>query len=120
MKTSQLKIMLGWLIGIVSACVVLLVIVLINQLSINKQLKSLDANSLQTASGSDASQLTDLQKSVDALSAKVQAPSLSSSTSLTCTGTLNQNLTGSSNSIGSFTNLSLSGTTPIDLTCNKL
>lgn len=120
MKASQLKIVLGWLIGIVAVCVVLLVVVLFNQLSIKKQLRSLNATSLQSSPASDTAELSNLQKSVDALSTKVQAPTITPSTSLTCTGTLNQDLTGSSSSIGSFTNLSLSGTTPIDLTCNKL
>lgn len=120
MKASQLKIMLGWLIGTVVVCIALLTIVLVNQLSLNKQLRSLNTGVLQSSPTSDTSALANLQKSVDALSAQPQAPSVTPSTSLTCTGTLNQNLTGSSSSIGSFTNLSLSGTTPIDLTCNKL
>lgn len=123
MKPSQLKVMLGWLIGIGLACMVLLVIVLVNQLSIHKQLKTLSDTSPQTTASNDSSQLTALQNSVNDLPAKVgaaQSPVTSASTSMTCTGTLSQNLSGSASQIGSFTDYSLSGSSPIDLTCNKL
>ena len=119
MKASQLKIMLGWLIGITTVCVMLLAVVLVNQLSINKRIRSLGSGS----QASDTSQLTSLQSSVDALSAKVGAsssPTVSPSTMMTCTGTLSQNLSGSASQIGSFTDYSLSGSSPINLTCNKL
>ncbi len=55
MKPSQLKVMLGWLIGIGLACMVLLVIVLVNQLSIHKQLKTLSDTSPQTTASNDSS-----------------------------------------------------------------
>jgi hypothetical protein len=123
MKPSQLKTMLGRLIGIGLTCVLLLIILLINQLSINKQLKTLNDNSSQTATSNNSSQLTSLQNSVNALSTKVgttQTPTVNTSDSMTCTGTLSQDLSGSASQIGSFTDYSLSGSSPIDLTCNKL
>ncbi len=108
MKSSQLKVMLGWLIGIGVACVVLLVILLVNVLSISKQVKTLGADGSQTTANSDSSQLTALQTSVSGLTDTVNAIKLNTQTTVKPSSTLN--CSGSTFSYGT--------TGSINLTCN--
>jgi len=119
MKTAQLKIMVGWLIGLSLVSTLLVVVLLINVLSLNKRVRSLSPSS------NDSSQLSNLQSSVNALPTKINnsllraAGSSSSSQTLTCSGSLDVSLSPSI--IGeSLTNggNSLDGTVPVDLTCD--
>ena len=66
-----------------------------------------------------STKINNLQQSIDLLSSKYNTP-ISSSTFTNCSGTLNQNLTGSSYTSGSFTDFNLSGTSPLNLSCSKL
>jgi hypothetical protein len=122
MKASQVKILLGWILALTILDLVVVVIVMINLGSVKMKVEHLNGGS------SDSSQLSALQSSVSDLSSKVSAiPTSSSSSSpspssseLTCTGTLSQSLSGSASQVGSFTDYDLSGSSPIDLTCNPL
>jgi len=133
MKTEQFKLMLGWSIGLSAVCIVLLIFLLFNVMSIKKQVKTLSANGIQSASSSqqstsnnstptssDSTQLTCIQNSLNTLVARPAPTTSASSGSMTCSGTLSQSLSGSASQIGSFTDYNLSGSSPINLTCNNL
>lgn len=122
MKASQVKLLLGWILAISILNLVVIVIVMINLGSVKLKVEHLNGGS------SDSSQLSALQSSVSDLTSKISAiPTTSSSSSpsllskeMTCTGTLSQSLSGSASQVGSFTEYNLSGSSPIDLTCNPL
>jgi len=111
-KASQLKVMIGWLIGLSLVSTVLVVVLLVNVLSLNKQVKSLSATSNQpVANTSDSSQLSNLQSSVDNLTTTVNAIKLNTTTTVKPSSTLS--CSGSTFSYGSSTG-------SINLTCNPL
>lgn len=121
MKTSQFKLLLGWILALTILNLVAIVIVMVNLGSVKMKVEKLNGGS------SDSSQLSGLQSSLSDLSTKVNAipttpaaqPSLTSK-ELTCTGTLSQSLSGSASQIGTFTDYNLTGSSPINLTCNGL
>lgn len=123
MKPSQVKLLLGWILALSILNCLVVIIVMINLGSVKLKVENLNGGS------ADAAKLSSLQNSMSDLSSKLDSqstqpaqPALSTSTSkeLTCTGTLSQNLSGSASSVGSFTDYSLSGSSPLNLTCNPL
>jgi type II secretory pathway component PulC len=124
MKASQLKIMVGWLIGLSAICIVLLVLLMINVMSIKKQVNTLSDNTTQPTSSSQqtssptnssSSQLTDIQNSLNTLIAR-PSPS-STSSSMTCSGLLSLSLSGL---IIDNENISMNSSTPVSLNCSSL
>jgi hypothetical protein len=111
MKSSQLKIMLGWLIAIGLGCVVLLVILLVNVASLNKKVATLGSNGPQTTASNDSSQLTALQSSIAGLTNTVNTIETNTTTTVKPSSTLS--CSGSTLSFGGSTG-------SINLTCNPL
>lgn len=109
--------------------VVILIITICNSIGLLALMGSLaSTNSLvQGINGgsSDKVQLSAIQSSLGSLSDKMNISQSRSSTTSTsrqmnCMGTLSQNLSGSASQVGSFTNYSLSGSSPINLTCTPM
>ena len=142
MKYRNLKILLSIMsVGLVIS-IVLLVVIVSDVLTLDKKINSINTNVAQltstpTSSTSPSSktsstptlslpsshdyssQLTSIQSSLESLSLKVSELSTNSgSGTSSCSGTLSENLSGSADQIGSFTDYSLSGSSPIDLTCD--
>jgi hypothetical protein len=120
MKTSQFKILLGWILALTVINLGFLLLVDLRVHSIYNDVKN-------SGSGAISSQLTGIESQLSSQAANKSTvqPTTPTTTdtvskTITCTGTLSQNLSGSATAIGSFTNYDLSGSSPIDLTCDTL
>ena len=116
------NVMLGWILSFCILSSVLMVIVLVKLSAVESKVANLSQGTSQSSSTASSSSLTDyattlnsIQTTVNAIQTKVNMPAFTSSHN--CNGTLSQDLSGHANQIGSFTNISLSGSSPINLTC---
>jgi len=113
----------GWILSFCILSSLLMIIVLVKLTAIETRLDNLQGNHQSSGTSSSSSPtdytttLNSIQSTVNAIQAKVNAPSLNS-LSHTCFGTFSQNLSGSANQLGNLTYYSLSGSSPINLTCN--
>ena len=117
------NVILGWILSFCILSSVLMVIVLVKLSAVESKVANLSQGTSQSSSTASSSSPTDyattlnsIQTTVNAIQTKVNMPAIASS-SHNCNGTLSQNLSGNANQIGSFTNISLSGSSPINLTC---
>ena len=116
------NVILGWILSFCILSSVLMVIVLVKLSAVESKVANLSQGTSQSSSTASSSSLTDyattlnsIQTTVNAIQTKVNMPAFTSSHN--CNGTLSQDLSGNANQIGSFTNISLSGSNPINLTC---
>ena len=116
------NVILGWILSFCILSSVLMVIVLVKLSAVESKVANLSQGTSQSSSTASSSSLTDyattlnsIQTTVNAIQTKVNMPAFTSSHN--CNGTLSQDLSGHANQIGSFTNISLSGSSPINLTC---
>ena len=116
------NVMLGWILSFCILSSFLMVIVLVKLSTVESKIANLSQGTSQSSSTASSSSLTDyattlnsIQTTVNAIQTKVNMPAFTSSHN--CNGTLSQDLSGNANQIGSFTNISLSGSNPINLTC---
>ena len=116
------NVMLGWILSFCILSSFLMVIVLVKLSTVESKIANLSQGTSQSSSTASSSSLTDyattlnsIQTTVNAIQTKVNMPAFTSSHN--CNGTLSQDLSGHANQIGSFTNISLSGSSPINLTC---
>ena len=116
------NVMLGWILSFCILSSVLMVIVLVKLSAVESKVANLSQGTSQSSSTASSSSLTDyattlnsIQTTVNAIQTKVNMPAFTSSHN--CNGTLSQDLSGHANQIGDFTYFSLSGSSPINLTC---
>ena len=90
MKEADLKLMFNRLIALSILCLVLVTILLVNVLSLNKQIKTLSAgNNQSSAQGNTNASLSSLQSSVDSLSNTIKTNTsqvIKPTTSMSCMG----------------------------------
>ena len=117
------NVMLGWILSFCILSSFLMVIVLVKLSTVESKIANLSQGTSQSSSTASSSSLTDyattlnsIQTTVNAIQTKVNMPAIASS-SHNCNGTLSQNLLGSTSQIGSYTDISLRGSSPINLTC---
>ena len=117
------NVILGWILSFCILSSVLMVIVLVKLSAVESKIANLSQGTSQSSSTASSSSpadysttLNSIQTTVNAIQTKVNMPAITSS-SHNCNGTLSQDLSGHANQIGSFTNISLSGSSPINLTC---
>ena len=116
------NVMLGWILSFCILSSFLMVIVLVKLSTVESKIANLSQGTSQSSSTASSSSLTDyattlnsIQTTVNAIQTKVNMPAFTSSHN--CNGTLSQDLSGHANQIGDFTYFSLSGSSPINLTC---
>ena len=116
------NVILGWILSFCILSSVLMVIVLVKLSAVESKVANLSQGTSQSSSTASSSSpadyattLNSIQTTVNAIQTKVNMPAFTSSHN--CNGTLSQDLSGNANQIGSFTNISLSGSNPINLTC---
>ena len=116
------NVILGWILSFCILSSVLMVIVLVKLSAVESKVANLSQGTSQSSSTASSSSLTDyattlnsIQTTVNAIQTKVNMPAFTSSHN--CNGTLSQDLSGHANQIGDFTYFSLSGSSPINLTC---
>jgi len=109
MKEAHLKEMVGWLIALSIFWLVLVTVLIVNVISLNKQIKTLSAGNTQSSSqGNTNASISSLQSSVDSLSSSINTIKINTSqvikstTSMTCMGS----------------SLGTSSYSSINLTCN--
>ena len=117
------NVILGWILSFCILSSVLMVIVLVKLSAVESKVANLSQGTSQSSSTASSSSPTDyattlnsIQTTVNAIQTKVNMPAIASS-SHNCNGTLSQNLSGSTSQICSYTDISLSGSSPINLTC---
>ena len=116
------NVMLGWILSFCILSSVLMVIVLVKLSAVESKIANLSQGTSQSSSTASSSSpadyattLNSIQTTVNAIQTKVNMPAFTSSHN--CNGTLSQDLSGHANQIGDFTYFSLSGSSPINLTC---
>ena len=117
------NVILGWILSFCILSSVLMVIVLVKLSAVESKVANLSQGTSQSSSTASSSSpadysttLNSIQTTVNAIQTKVNMLAITSS-SHNCNGTLSQNLSGNANQIGDFTYYSLSGSSPINLTC---